>query len=306
MHRTSRPRFGRREFLMAAASSAALAKAPASGHHGPADAIERRVVRRGAPAIGYTDRGQGTEALLFLPGWCVSRSVFQSLPDRCAAARRSLALDWRGHGDSAADDDDFGAAELVQDAVDVIRDAGISRVTPVALAHSGWIALGLRRRLGAMIGRVVLIDWLVLEPPPAFTDALRALQDPEAWRAARDGLLASWTRDLGHPDLEQFIARDMGSHGFDMWRRAGREIARAYAEYGSPFRAFAELDPTLPVLHLYAQPDDSGYLAAQQALAAEHSWFHVRKLAARSHFPMFEVPKAMADAIVDFVAGGAG
>jgi pimeloyl-ACP methyl ester carboxylesterase len=62
----------------------------------------------------------------------------------------------------------------------------------------------------------------------------------------------------------------------------------------------ASLQPPLRVLHFYAQPDDAGFLAQQQVYAREHPWFRVRKLAARSHFPMFEVPREMARAIGEF------
>ncbi|MCL6623589.1 MAG: hypothetical protein K6T17_03100 [Fimbriimonadales bacterium] len=59
--------------------------------------------------------------------------------------------------------------------------------------------------------------------------------------------------------------------------------------------------PRVLVLHLYAQPDDSGYLAAQQPFANTHPWFQVLKLEARGHFPMYEVPGEMAMAIERFV-----
>ena len=39
-------------------------------------------------------------------------------------------------------------------------------------------------------------------------------------------------------------------------------------------------------LHRYSQPEDPGYLRAQQSFAATHAWFSVRKLDAHSHFPM--------------------
>jgi len=50
---------------------------------------------------------------------------------------------------------------------------------PLAISHSGWVAIELRRRLGSRMPVVVLLDWLVLEPPAPFLDALAALQDPE-------------------------------------------------------------------------------------------------------------------------------
>ena len=70
---------------------------------------------------------------------------------------------------------------------------------------------------------------------------------------------------------------------------------------GSPLQALARLDPPVPVLHLYAQPDDAGYLAAQRSFSAAHPWYQVSKLEARSHFAMYEVPDEMAMAIERFV-----
>lgn len=56
---------------------------------------------------------------------------------------------------------------------------------------------------------------------------------------------------------------------------------------GSLLQALTGLQPALPILHLYAEPDEAGFLAAQQALATE-PWFQVQKLGAQSDFPMFE------------------
>jgi hypothetical protein len=57
-----------------------------------------------------------------------------------------------------------------------------------------------------------------------------------------------------------------------------------------------------PTLHVYSQPEDPGLLEAQEAYAADHAWFRVRRLAARSHFPMFEVPDEVVAEILGFRA----
>ncbi|MDR5694421.1 MAG: hypothetical protein QN198_08050 [Armatimonadota bacterium] len=111
-----------------------------------------------------------------------------------------------------------------------------------------------------------------------------------------------WLQGLDIPALTHFVREDMGSYPFEMWARAGREIGAAYAKAGSPLQALASLDPPVPVLHLYAQPEDPGYLAAQRSFGAAHPWFQVLKLQARSHFPMYEVPDEMAMAIERFAA----
>lgn len=253
--------------------------------------------------ISYDDLGRGGPTLLFMPGWCGGRGVFDPLVARCAARRRSLALDWRGHGQSGRTTGDFGARDLADDAVAVIEASEADRVVPVALSHAGWVAIELRRRLGPRIAGIVLLDWIVLEAPPGFLAALRALQDPTQCLRARDQLFSMWLGDLDITDLSRYVRGDMGSYDLGMWSRAGREISAAYARAGSPLRSLAGLEPAAPrVLHLYAQPEDPGYLAAQQSFAADHDWFQVSKLDARSHFPMYEVPDEMAEAIERFVA----
>jgi pimeloyl-ACP methyl ester carboxylesterase len=283
-------------------ASELVADAAAAGG-GSTDTIgrSRRLDRGARPLIAYDDLGSGNAALLFLPGWCVSRRVFQSLPQRCAERHRVLALDWRGHGESGDVHVEFGTPDLVEDAIDVVRAAGARRIIPVALAHSGWVALELCRQFGSRVPGVVLIDWLVLEAPSPFLDALRALQQPALWASVRDHLFALWAQGIEQPYLEQFIQRDMGRYDYGMWARAGREIDRAYARYQSPLAAFAAYGGKFPVEHLYSQPDAPEYLAAQVAFSQAHPWFRVHKLDARSHFPMFEVPGEMADDIDSFV-----
>jgi pimeloyl-ACP methyl ester carboxylesterase len=251
--------------------------------------------------ISYDDSGEGGPALLFLPGWCVSRKVFADLPRHASGRRRVLALDWRGHGESEAASAPFGTNELVEDAIAVIGASGARSVVPVALSHAGWIAIELRRRLGDRIAKLVLVDWLVREAPPPFLRVLDVLQSRDDWSTARDLLFSIWQRGVDDDELKSFIPSDMGAYGFEMWARAGREIGAAYRQWGSPLAALAKLDAKLPVLHLYAQPDEPRYLIAQRCFADEHPWYSVIKLDARSHFPMFEAPQEMSGEIERFI-----
>jgi pimeloyl-ACP methyl ester carboxylesterase len=251
--------------------------------------------------ISYDDLGQGDTALLLLPGWCASRQVFHDLPAKLAENHRVLVLDWRGHGRSVERGGDFGTEQLVADAITVIEASGVRQIIPVALAHAGWVAIELKRRLAARVPRLVLMEWLLCDAPTPFRDTLRGLQTPARWQVTRDALLTHWIDGADNAALRRFLSEDMALHGFAMWSRAAREIGAAYRQWGSPLAALAALSPALPTLHLYATPDDRAYLALQQAFAASHPWFTVRKLAARTHFPMFEDSTAMAVAIDRFV-----
>jgi pimeloyl-ACP methyl ester carboxylesterase len=104
---------------------------------------------------------------------------------------------------------------------------------------------------------------------------------------------------VDNPEVIRLV-HEMGNQGFEMWARAGREISAAYQQQGAPLQALSKLETPVPVLHVYAQ-DPPGYLAAQEAFAAEHPWFSVRKVSAHSHFPMTEVPDVVAAEIEQFV-----
>lgn len=253
---------------------------------------------------GYDDAGAGEPALLCLPGWCGDRTVFDPLLPLLASRRRVLSADLRDHGSGAPASDDFGYPEVVDDAVALLEATGVTRVVPVALSHAGWAAIELRRRLGPdRVPALVLLDWMVLGPPPGFSDALSGLQQDLTWQQVRAGLCAMWTTGVDAAPLHRYVA-DMGRYGFGHWRRAGREIAAAFHAHGSPLAALDALGlagAACPTLHVYAQPADDAYLSAQQQWAAEHPWFRVQRLAARSHFPMFEVPDELATAVDDFV-----
>jgi pimeloyl-ACP methyl ester carboxylesterase len=252
--------------------------------------------------IRYDDLGNGEPALLFMPGWCGSRAAFSKLASMCSTQRRTLTLDWRGHGQSDSSSGDFGSGELVEDALSVIETSGARQVVPVALSHAGWIALALRRRLGDRVPKLVLLDWIIIEPPPPFLEALQGLRAAERWQNTRERLFSMWLRGVDNAEVIRYVREDMGFYGFDMWARAGREISAAYAQAGSPLQALATLEPPLPVLHLYAQPGDEGYFAAQQSFAASHPWFSVKRLQSQSHFPPIEVPDVLAAEIERFVS----
>lgn len=193
----------------------------------------------------------------------------------------------------------------MDDALAVIEQAGVDVVVPVAVAHAGWVAIELRRRLGhRQIPGLVFLDWMVLGPPPPFLDALDAMMSPATTRVVVDQITGMWTAGLEIPALNAYVT-SMAATPDDMWARAAREIAAAFQTYGAPLDVIAALDPPPPTLHLYAQPRDEDYLDAQRRFAAEHSWFEVVRLDAVSHFPMFEVPDVIARSVHDFLAQAA-
>ena len=130
--------------------------------------------------IFYEDTGEGEPALLCLPGWCNTHTIFEPLAERLSADHRVLAMDWRGHGNSQASDRDFGFAEMAGDAVAVMQDSGAHSVIPIAQGQAPWAAVELHRLLGERMPKMVASSWPVISPsanPLAsrFLNAIRAL-----------------------------------------------------------------------------------------------------------------------------------
>ena len=253
-------------------------------------------------ALAATDLGHGAPALLHLPGWCGGRDVFDPLLALASEHRRAVSVDWPGHGATPDPGTGFGTADLVDRTVALADELGLEVFVPVALSHAGWVALELRRRLGAeRVPAVVLLDWMPLGPPPPFAGALAGLQDRDAWTGVRAALFGMWSDGVDDPAVHAYLA-SMGEYGFEMWSRAGREIAQAFEAEPVPLDAFAALAQPCPVLHLYGQPGDDAFLAGQQAYAQEHPWFSAQRLEARSHFTCLEAPEQVAAAVERFLS----
>jgi pimeloyl-ACP methyl ester carboxylesterase len=242
--------------------------------------------------------GTGEPAVLFLPGWCGDRSVFDDLVEGIGARRQAMSLDLPGHGESADPGTDYATADVVDAVVAALDDAGIEHVVPVLLSHAGWAGIGLREQLGTRVRGLVFLDWMVLGTPSGFAEALAGLQSP-AWAQVRAGLQAMWTSGLDNPRLRAYVA-SMSDYGQAHWARAGREISAGFAACPVPLSAVERLQPC-PALHLYAQPADDAVLEAQQDYAKAHPWFQVDRLDARSHFPMFEDAGTIVASIERFV-----
>jgi len=258
--------------------------------------------RSDGATIWYDDVGRGNPPLLFLPGWCASSGLLGEVPQLCARHRRVLVLDWRGHGRSSAPDEDFGTETMMRDALRVLDASGANEVIPVAQSHAGWIAIAALQALNARVSKLVLLDWLLAEPPAQLLIDLQDLQLESKWQAARDRLIAQWAN--GAADVHQAMQSDMGRHGFDMWARAAREISGAYVANGSPVHVLDNLQPSLQTLHVHAQAaaavDPEG-----SAATPARSWLHDAPLQSRSRITTLETPEAVAERIEAFAAGRA-
>lgn len=253
--------------------------------------------------IYYEDIGAGEPALLLMPGWCDSRTEFHAFREECSKHRRTIIIDWRGHGKSEKPKNDFGFNELVKDALSVIEATSVNNIIPVSITNSSWVSIELLQKLGSRIPKLIFKDWLVLQPPLLYIDTLRSLQDPKQWESTREQLFQTWLSGVNNPDAIKLVREIMAAHDFEMWSRAAREIIFMYKKFGSPLQLLDSFESHVPVLHVYSQPNESGYLESQETFAESHEWFNVIKLKTPSHFFTLEKPKESAALLEKFIRG---
>ncbi len=129
--------------------------------------------------------------VVFIHGMVLSASVWESQLARLAGTRYAIALDVRGHGDSAPPDDgNYAPASCAADVFAVLDELGLDRVAIVGNSFGACIALAAGAIAPHRIAQLILVD-----PPGDFTKLSvdvyeermvpfqRALET-EDWRAA--------------------------------------------------------------------------------------------------------------------------
>ena len=134
-----------------------------------------------------------SEALpvVFVHGMTVSANIWEAQLAHVARTRRAIALDVRGHGDSAPPEDgNYAPASCAADVLAVLDGLGLDRVAIVGHSFGAFIALATAAAAPHRIAQLILAD-----PPGDLTKVpaevqearivpfLRALET-EDWRAA--------------------------------------------------------------------------------------------------------------------------
>ena len=98
--------------------------------------------------------------LFCLPGICRTALDFASLAARHAGARRVVALDYAGHGESARATDPrrYGPEALIRDVLDVMAALHLHRVALVGTSFGGLAAMAVGTMRPAALAAVVLND----------------------------------------------------------------------------------------------------------------------------------------------------
>ena len=107
--------------------------------------------------IAYDDRGQGSPLMLVHSLGC-DHHMWDHQLGVLSAARRVVAIDLRGHGESDASAGDYTLERLGRDVVDVADDLGIERFDYCGLSIGGLIGQWLGLHAGGRVRTLTLCN----------------------------------------------------------------------------------------------------------------------------------------------------
>jgi 3-oxoadipate enol-lactonase len=160
-------------------------------------------ISRDGALVAYEVRGSaGAEPVVLLHNIFCDRRVFEGVVPALLPRHRTIAVDFRGHGESPLGADPYGVSDLVGDVVAILDREGIARAAVVGLSLGATVALELALAHPDRVQRLVLMG----------ADA-----DPDGGIASlRNALFCRLVRLLG---MRSFVLSGVTSTLFGRWFR---------------------------------------------------------------------------------------
>ena len=172
-------------------------------------------MNRDGTALAYEDTGAGDPPFVFVHGWTCNHTHFAPQVDHFGRQHRTVAVDLRGHGASAAPEQDYTISGFADDVAWLCEQLGVTR--PILVGHSmgGTVVLDVAARYPDLPRAVVMVDAapIVGSSPSAemAAEIAAALAGPDG-AATRDGIIEGTTAGLCRdPVLQARIRQDMSA-----------------------------------------------------------------------------------------------
>jgi pimeloyl-ACP methyl ester carboxylesterase len=107
--------------------------------------------------LAYDDQGSGLP-LVFLHAFPLNRSMWRPQVTALATHFRTIAVDFRGHGESDAPLWSFSLDQYADDVAALLDNLNIQQAVLVGLSMGGYVSLAFSRRYGDRLRALVLAD----------------------------------------------------------------------------------------------------------------------------------------------------
>ena len=251
-------------------------------------------LQRDGVTLAYLDRGEGDPPLVFLHPWSGDRSFFDPQVERFSAGHRCLAVDLRGHGESAASAQGYSMGELADDVAWLCEQLSVQGAVLVGQSLGGIVAVHVASRHPGLVRGVVVLDAPLLPPPsfaelvPPLVEGMRSPAFREVTRAFQ-GQFAGFADD---PDRREALLDRLVSGEQHV------KVATLEHVFGDDNES-AVRGCTAPLLYVGS---GMGFADLDRLRALAGGTFEATTVTGSGHFVQLEVPDQVDAAIEGFLA----
>lgn len=157
--------------------------------------------------LAYDDLGEGSQTLVLIHGWSCNRHFWKEQLDILKQTYRIINLDLGGHGDSAANRQDWTIPKLAGDVKAVIEAAKAKDVILIGHSMGGSVSLAAAAQMKGNVRAVVAIDALhdaEMVIPIEQMNGMKVMME-QNWDNFIAAFIASTFTAGKHPELVEWL-----------------------------------------------------------------------------------------------------
>lgn len=257
----------------------------------------RRLLLRTGVALAFDESPGADPPLLLLHAWAESRRAFDRLLPLLPTARRVLAPDLRGHGESDKPDGGYSLDHFAEDVVAFLDEVEVASAVLVGASSGGYVAQQVAMRWPERVAGLVLVG------------------APRSLNGQAPGLVAEWEsltdpidRAWAERSLERFPLFHRVPHAFLQDRVDDIVRCPARAQLGTLTGLLDAVPPTeagvidLPTTIVWGERDDILPAADAQRLQDAIAGSRLVVLPDTGHAVLWEQPGEVAKEVADLLA----
>lgn len=234
--------------------------------------------------IHYESKGAGDIALVFVHGWCIDGSYWESQVDYFADRYQVVRLDLAGHGLSSIDRKEWSMPAFGEDVAAVVKHLNLKNVILVGHSMGDIVVVEAANRLAGRVIGLLGVDTFVdpgSQIPKTQSDGLLSALRDDFGRAVRQWM-GFYFPEYGDSTFKEAVLSDMAEGPMEICTPI-LEALFTYQNSGAYRLALSKLSVPIQTINMYKVD-----LAAWQKVGIEVTEIRIDSV---SHYPMKEVPE---------------